>query len=102
MAVSRVCDAPHPPAARVPPSPRMRGEGWGEGLLTRCVIRGGSILLDIPEEDHRGNDDPMKILSVRGRRYELTGWHIGYVTLVGFGLDVGRELFLRVKIGGLE
>src|SRR5579863_10253502 len=25
--------APHPPtpAARVPPSPRMRGEGWGEG-----------------------------------------------------------------------
>src|SRR6266478_982810 len=27
--------APHPPTAspRVPPSPRMRGEGWGEGLL---------------------------------------------------------------------
>ena len=24
--------APHPPAARVPPSPRGRGEGWGEGL----------------------------------------------------------------------
>jgi hypothetical protein len=24
--------APHPPAARVPPSPRSRGEGWGEGL----------------------------------------------------------------------
>jgi hypothetical protein len=23
--------APHPPAARVPPSPRSRGEGWGEG-----------------------------------------------------------------------
>jgi hypothetical protein len=23
--------APHPPAARVPPSPRLRGEGWGEG-----------------------------------------------------------------------
>ena len=23
--------APHPPAARVPPSPRRRGEGWGEG-----------------------------------------------------------------------
>ena len=24
--------APHPPASRVPPSPRTRGEGWGEGL----------------------------------------------------------------------
>jgi branched-chain amino acid transport system permease protein len=23
--------APHPPASRVPPSPRARGEGWGEG-----------------------------------------------------------------------
>lgn len=23
--------APHPPAMRVPPSPRLRGEGWGEG-----------------------------------------------------------------------
>jgi len=23
--------APHPPATRVPPSPRLRGEGWGEG-----------------------------------------------------------------------
>jgi segregation and condensation protein A len=23
---------PHPPASRVPPSPRVRGEGWGEGL----------------------------------------------------------------------
>ena len=23
--------APHPPASRVPPSPRLRGEGWGEG-----------------------------------------------------------------------
>src|SRR6266446_2964705 len=25
--------APHPPATRVPPSPRSRGEGWGEGQL---------------------------------------------------------------------
>src|SRR5438067_9003281 len=24
--------APHPPAARVPPSPRLLGESWGEGL----------------------------------------------------------------------
>ena len=28
--------APHPPAARVPPSPRMRGEGWGEGPVAAC------------------------------------------------------------------
>jgi adenosylcobyric acid synthase len=29
--------APHPPAARVPPSPRMRGEGRGEGPLRIAV-----------------------------------------------------------------
>jgi len=27
--------APHPPATRVPPSPRSRGEGWGEGQSSR-------------------------------------------------------------------
>jgi epoxyqueuosine reductase len=33
--------APHPPtpAARVPPSPRARGEGWGEGQAIREAIR---------------------------------------------------------------
>src|SRR5215813_13969658 len=31
--------APHPHAARVPPSPRTRGEGWGEGssVDVRCA-----------------------------------------------------------------
>jgi adenosylcobyric acid synthase len=29
--------APHPPAARVPPSPRERGEGWGEGPVRIAV-----------------------------------------------------------------
>src|ERR1700730_12759586 len=28
--------APHPPAARVSPSPRSRGEGWSEGHLPLC------------------------------------------------------------------
>src|SRR5215467_12231031 len=30
----RVGGCPHPPAPRAPPSPRMRGEGWGEGLCS--------------------------------------------------------------------
>ena len=30
---------PNPPAPRVPPSPRTRGEGWGEGQLVREAIR---------------------------------------------------------------
>src|SRR4051812_45479596 len=52
--------APHPPAARAPPSPRsrgargdgaapsprLRGEGWGEGRLTdRVLYRDGLILV---------------------------------------------------------
>jgi hypothetical protein len=35
--------APHPPAARVPPSARSRGGGWGEGpsrlVSTRIFLR---------------------------------------------------------------
>jgi hypothetical protein len=34
-------DAPHPPAARVPPSPRVRGEGWGEGHRDTALAEGG-------------------------------------------------------------
>jgi UDP-N-acetylmuramate dehydrogenase len=33
--------APHPPAARVPPSPRLRGEGWGEGHPDIALTEGG-------------------------------------------------------------
>jgi adenosylcobyric acid synthase len=29
--------APHPPATRAPPSPRSRGEGWGEGQVRIAV-----------------------------------------------------------------
>src|SRR5690349_12098171 len=37
--------SPHPPtpAARVPPSPRVRGEGGGEGLLGPEYVPGGSV-----------------------------------------------------------
>jgi len=38
--------APHPPAKRVPPSPRVRREGWGEGQLTnRVLYRDGLVLV---------------------------------------------------------
>src|ERR1700740_2664495 len=38
--------APHPPAAQVPPSPRMRREGGGEGQLAdRILYRDGLILV---------------------------------------------------------
>jgi UDP-N-acetylmuramate dehydrogenase len=32
--------APHPPAARVPPSPGTRGEGWGEGRRNIALAEG--------------------------------------------------------------
>ena len=34
----KASSAPHPPASRVPPSPRERGEGWGEGLAPRVCL----------------------------------------------------------------
>jgi 16S rRNA processing protein RimM len=33
----KASSAPHPPASRVPPSPRLRGEGWGEGQPRVCL-----------------------------------------------------------------
>jgi UDP-N-acetylmuramate dehydrogenase len=33
--------APHPPAARAPPSPCERGEGWGEGHRNFALTEGG-------------------------------------------------------------
>jgi UDP-N-acetylmuramate dehydrogenase len=33
--------APHPPAARAPPSPCARGEGWGEGDRNIALAEGG-------------------------------------------------------------
>jgi len=38
--------APHPPASRAPPSPRLLGEVWGEGQLAgRVLYRDGLILV---------------------------------------------------------
>ena len=38
--------ASHPPASRVRPSPRSRGDGWGEGqLIHRILYRDGLILV---------------------------------------------------------
>jgi RluA family pseudouridine synthase len=37
--------SPHPPALRAPLSPRLRGEGWGEGLADRVLYRDGLILV---------------------------------------------------------
>jgi urease subunit beta len=36
--------APHPPATRVPSSPRTRGEGWGEGQLQGASMIPGELL----------------------------------------------------------
>jgi ribonuclease G len=41
--------APHPPAARVPPSPRMRGEGRGEGRPAQTLF-GLRVLQSAPIE----------------------------------------------------
>src|SRR5277367_1261576 len=44
VSVPQLSYAPHP--ARIPPSPRRRGEGWGEGPLTsRVLYRDGLVLV---------------------------------------------------------
>jgi 16S rRNA processing protein RimM len=36
--MSRKASSAHPSASRVPPSPGLRGEGWGEGLAPRICL----------------------------------------------------------------
>jgi len=43
--------APHPPAARVPPTPRPRGEGWGEGHSPAAQPEPGELLLELLSEE---------------------------------------------------
>src|SRR6266550_2055051 len=60
-----------------------------------------SFLLDVPQEDHRGDDDAVEVLAVGGRHDELAGRHVGHL-LVGLGLDLVGELLLHRRVGGLE
>jgi DNA-binding transcriptional LysR family regulator len=52
--------APHPPAPRVPPSPRSRGEGWGEGHRRRDALVSATLpRTDAPLHNrHRGTGQP--------------------------------------------
>ena len=52
------------------------------------------LLLDIPWEDNRGDNDAVEVFAIGGRRDELAGRHIGDVVGVGLHLDIGGELFL--------
>src|SRR5215469_13308056 len=64
--------APHPPATRVPPSPRTRGEGWGEGHPLLCAER-----LEDADEIGDGGAAHIKDAGKRGVRHldaaRLTG-----------------------------
>jgi heme a synthase len=46
-AVTRRAAAPHSPAARVPASPRLRGEGWGEGRAGGNWRRWAEVLVGL-------------------------------------------------------
>src|SRR6516165_6796641 len=61
-----------------------------------------SLLLDVPQEHHRSDDDAVEVLAVRGRHDELACWHIRDFVGIGLHLDVGGELLLHREVGRLE
>src|ERR1700722_7404535 len=62
----------------------------------------GSLLLNVPHEDYRRDNDPVDILAIGGRDDELAGRYIGDFVGVRLDLDGVGEFFLRVAIGRLE
>src|SRR5271167_2588255 len=61
-----------------------------------------SLLLDVPQEHHRGDDDPVEVFAVGGRDHELAGRYVGNIVAIGLDLDVGGELLLRRQVCRLE
>src|ERR1700682_1096121 len=61
-----------------------------------------SFFLDIPQEDDRGDDDPVQVLAVSGRYLEQAGRDV--IDLIGIGLDLdgARQVLLSREVGRLE
>jgi adenylate cyclase len=105
-------DAPHPPAARVPPSPRERGEGGGEGPQPALPLPDKPSIAVLPFQNISG--DPEQEYFVDGMVEEIITalsrirWLFviarnSSFTYKGQAVDVkqvGRELGVRYVLEG--
>jgi len=79
--------APHPPASRVPPSPRVRGEGWGEGQSQQLVL------------DLDGYEGPIDLLLSLAREQKVDLGRISILALADQYLAfIARQRSLRLEI----
>jgi segregation and condensation protein A len=81
--------APHPPAARVPPSPRSRREGWGEGLS-----RPEQLVLELD-----GYEGPIDLLLTLAREQKVDLGKISILALADQYLAfIARQRSLSLEI----
>ncbi len=81
--------APHPPAARAPPSPRSRGEGWGEG-----PSQPQQLVLDLD-----GYEGPIDLLLTLAREQKVDLVKISILALADQYLAfIARQRWLRLEI----
>ncbi len=81
--------APHPPAARAPPSPRERGEGWGEG-----PSQPQQLVLDLD-----GYEGPIDLLLTLAREQKVDLVKISILALADQYLAfIARQRWLRLEI----
>src|SRR5262250_1070630 len=81
--------APHPPASRVPPSPRSRGEGHGGG-----PSRPEQLVLDLD-----GYEGPIDLLLTLARAQKVDLGKISILALADQYLDfIARQRRLRLEI----
>ena len=81
--------APHPPATRVPPSPRSRGEGWGEGRS-----RPEQLVLELD-----GYEGPIDLLLTLAREQKVDLGKISILALADQYLAfIARQRSLSLEI----
>jgi segregation and condensation protein A len=81
--------APQPPASRVPPSPRARGEGWGEG-----PARSDQLVLELD-----GYEGPIDLLLALAREQKVDLGKISILALADQYLAfISQQRSLRLEI----
>ena len=69
----------------------------GDAVRGRRKPAPRSLLLDVPQERHRRDDDAVEVLAIGGRDDELAGRHVRDIVGVGLDLDLVGELLLGCR-----
>src|SRR5258708_19757258 len=85
-------------------SPAREAARWIPAFagMTMSPSAAWSFFLDVPQEHHRGNDDPAHVLAVRRWNLEQPGRNVVVLVGVVLDLDAACQLLLRREFSPLK